>query len=391
VVGLLVAALAACSEAPAVESSPEAAPALGVTRQAAIAIPSDSDFFPYLCQGAQAGDVMGDPVTGNRERDMVGDAIFPAFYRAATPTHVFFRMRIDANPLRNNGVDMQPSSWDVLVNTDANLNTYEFMHTVDGNMAGTKVRWVRNSIQEPGNPRDPANDQAGDLLADFTPSTDYYAVKVAPDGSAFSGDPDYFVTLVIPKATLAAAGLNLSQSFVVWGGTNAQNYSLNADFGCYVGIPPVLGDADMDPGPLDPAGTPDAIGDTVTLAENTSVTTAVLANDTGLRDTPLTVTITVPPANGTAVVKTGNTVTYTPAANYDGPDSYTYQVQDVDGQSDVATVSVTVTPVNAPLRQGARHRRRWPERPRHQCGGVRRYRSPPGVVPRHPPREATTG
>jgi outer membrane protein OmpA-like peptidoglycan-associated protein len=318
-----------------------------VNRQAAITLPADADFYPYRCQAANAGDVSGDPVTGNRERDMVGDATFPAFYRAADATHVFFRMRIDANPLKNNGVDLQPSSWDVLVDTDNNLQTYEFMLTADGNMAGTKVHWVRNSVQQVGNPRDPAGDNMpADLLANFSPATDYYKVRLTGDGSNFSGDPDYFVTLVIPKANLQAAGLNLNNSFVAWGGTNAQNYSLNADFGCFVGIPGNLADAAPEPGPLDPAGTPDAIADSAVTNEDTAVTTTVLANDVGLRDTPISLTITTQPTNGSVVVNPNNTVTYTPAANFHGTDSYTYRIADSEGQSDTAVVTVTVTPVN---------------------------------------------
>ena len=39
-------------------------------------------------------------------------------------------------------------------------------------------------------------------------------------------------------------------------------------------------------------------------------------------------------------------VTYTPAANYNGPDSFTFKANDGTVDSAVATVSVTVTPVN---------------------------------------------
>jgi len=41
-------------------------------------------------------------------------------------------------------------------------------------------------------------------------------------------------------------------------------------------------------------------------------------------------------------------VTYTPAANYNGPDSFTFRVWDGAAFSNTATVSITVTPVNDP-------------------------------------------
>lgn len=43
-----------------------------------------------------------------------------------------------------------------------------------------------------------------------------------------------------------------------------------------------------------------------------------------------------------------NTVTYTPAANYNGPDSFTFKVNDGQTDSAPATVNITVTPVTDP-------------------------------------------
>ena len=65
-----------------------------------------------------------------------------------------------------------------------------------------------------------------------------------------------------------------------------------------------------------------------------------LAPDTG---ETLTVTAVGHPAHGTVTLV--GVVSYTPNANYFGPDSFTYTIS--DGKADrTATVDVTVTPVN---------------------------------------------
>ncbi|MCK4927093.1 MAG: cadherin-like domain-containing protein, partial [Candidatus Aenigmarchaeota archaeon] len=51
------------------------------------------------------------------------------------------------------------------------------------------------------------------------------------------------------------------------------------------------------------------------------------------------------PNEGTATVS-GDTATYTPNLNYNGPDSFTYRAYDEQEYSNIATVSITVNPVN---------------------------------------------
>ena len=91
---------------------------------------------------------------------------------------------------------------------------------------------------------------------------------------------------------------------------------------------------------------PVAANDTATTAEDTAVSIAVLANDTDADGDLLAFVIIGDVAHGAAVVGANGTITYTPAANYNGTDSFTYTLSDGHGGMATAAVSVTVTPVN---------------------------------------------
>ena len=91
---------------------------------------------------------------------------------------------------------------------------------------------------------------------------------------------------------------------------------------------------------------PVAVNDSTTTAENTAATIAVLANDTDADGDSLSVASVTTPAHGTAVIDAGGTVTYSPAANYSGADSFSYTAADGQGGTATATVTVTVTNVN---------------------------------------------
>ncbi|MBY5162749.1 Ig-like domain-containing protein [Salsipaludibacter albus] len=93
---------------------------------------------------------------------------------------------------------------------------------------------------------------------------------------------------------------------------------------------------------------PVAADDIATTDEDVAVSIDVLANDTDADGDPLTVANVSTPAHGTAVVAADGTVTYTPAANFHGVDAFTYTADDGTSASNVATVSITVVPVNDP-------------------------------------------
>jgi len=102
---------------------------------------------------------------------------------------------------------------------------------------------------------------------------------------------------------------------------------------------------------------PDAVDDNVTTPEDTPLVISVLANDTdvdGALDLS-TLQIASSPTNGTVTVdNTTGTITYSPAANFNGADSFTYSITD-DGAplpvlTSTATVNITVAAVNdAPI------------------------------------------
>jgi DNA/RNA endonuclease G (NUC1) len=90
---------------------------------------------------------------------------------------------------------------------------------------------------------------------------------------------------------------------------------------------------------------PVANNDTATTDEDTAVNVNVVGNDSDLDGDALSVTAVTQPAHGSAAFS-GGSVTYTPAADYNGGDSFTYTVSDGHGGSATATVSVTVNAVN---------------------------------------------
>lgn len=79
--------------------------------------------------------------------------------------------------------------------------------------------------------------------------------------------------------------------------------------------------------------------------EDQSVVGTIIATDPD--GNPLTASITSAPANGSASIN-GLTVTYAPALNFNGSDTFVVTVSDGKGGADAAMVSVTVAPVDDP-------------------------------------------
>src|SRR4051794_7171510 len=91
---------------------------------------------------------------------------------------------------------------------------------------------------------------------------------------------------------------------------------------------------------------PVANDDSTTVAEDGTIDIAVLGNDTDAGGDTLSVASVTQGLHGTVTINPDKTVKYTPAANYNGSDSFTYTVSDGNGGSATGTVTITVTSVN---------------------------------------------
>src|SRR6185437_14296273 len=96
---------------------------------------------------------------------------------------------------------------------------------------------------------------------------------------------------------------------------------------------------------------PAAVNDSYATDEDTPLvvsTGGLLANDTDVDGDPLTSILVDTPQHGTVTLNADGTFTYTPAANYNGTDGFTYKANDGTVDSNVAAVTITVNPVNDP-------------------------------------------
>ena len=104
----------------------------------------------------------------------------------------------------------------------------------------------------------------------------------------------------------------------------------------------------------DPTNTPPVAGnDSFSTPEDaplTIPTADLLANDSDADEDPVTIQSFGSPGHGTLLDNQDGTITYTPDADFNGTDGFTYTIRDGRGGQDTATVTVDVTPVDdAPI------------------------------------------
>jgi VCBS repeat-containing protein len=95
---------------------------------------------------------------------------------------------------------------------------------------------------------------------------------------------------------------------------------------------------------------PVAVNDSYSVNEdgtlNVNAATGVLDNDTDDEDDPLTALPLSSTANGSVLLNTDGSFTYSPNDDFNGSDSFTYRANDGTSNSNTATVNITVNAVN---------------------------------------------
>jgi cysteine-rich repeat protein len=147
-----------------------------------------------------AGDALG-------ARDIVGNAANPMLYIASDATHLYFRLRLDSDPLQN-VTNFKAVGWGCLINTDGNQQTFEYSTIVDGANNPDTISFYKNMVTTtPNGVADPPDAPAISFVqSPLTAGIGHAQVVTAP--SMFGGDPDYFMQWAIEWTPLVAAGFN---------------------------------------------------------------------------------------------------------------------------------------------------------------------------------------
>ena len=211
-----------------------------------------------------------------------------------------------------------------------------FVYTLNDGIGGTATATVTVTTTS-------AND--GPVAVDdatTTPEDAAVTIAVLPNDSDLDGDTVSVTGASTPAHGSAAVNANGTISYTPaanYHGADSFTYTIGDGNGGSATATVTVTVTGVNDGPA-------AVNDTATTAEDTTISITVLTNDSDLDGDTLSVTSVTVPAHGAAVINPDKTIAYTPAANYNGPDSFSYTIGDGNGGSATATVNVTVTGTN---------------------------------------------
>ncbi|MFF5079467.1 beta strand repeat-containing protein [Actinoplanes sp. NPDC000266] len=161
-------------------------------------------------------------------------------------------------------------------------------------------------------------------------------IDVLANDSDPNGDPLTVTVDVAPghgTATVNSDGTITYTPADGYRGTDSFHYTVTDGKGGTAGATVTLGVVNTAPTALDDAATTDT---------DTAVTVHPLANDSDENGDDIQLTAITTPAHGAAVLAADGTVAYTPAAGYQGTDTFTYSITDAFGKTASALVTITV-------------------------------------------------
>jgi VCBS repeat-containing protein len=244
---------------------------------------------------------------------------------------------IVSNGMRGTAVITDPTTGTFVYTPNGNANGSDtFTFKVNDGTSDSNVATVTVTIT-PVNDAPVATDQTATTAEDA-------AQPVTLSGSDVEGDPLAFSIVTGPShGVLSGAAPSLIY-------TPAADYNGNDSFTFTANDG--LADSQVaivtiEITPVNDA--PAAAGQSVTTAEDGARSVTLTASD--VDGDPLIFSIVAGPSHGVLSGPAPN-LTYTPAANYNGSDSFTFRVNDGTVDSNVATVSITITALNdAPVAQ----------------------------------------
>ncbi len=244
----------------------------------------------------------------------------------------------------NGTVDLNPDGTVTFTPAPNYSGPASFTYTIDDGNGGSDTATVTVNVAPANDAPEAVDDTLG--AVEDTPLTLSTVDIVDPNDTDLDGD-----TLTITSVGGASNGtVDLNPDGTVTF-TPAPNYSGPASF-TYT-IDDGNGGSDtatvtVNVAPANDA--PEAVDDTLGAVEDTPLTLSTVdivdPNDTDLDGDTLTITSVGGASNGTVDLNPDGTVTFTPAPNYSGPASFTYTIDDGNGGSDTATVTVNVAPAN---------------------------------------------
>jgi hypothetical protein len=202
------------------------------------------------------------------------------------------------------------------------------------------------------------------LAPAVTPGT-FSVNENSPNGTAvgtvIATDPnggDHLTFSIISGNTGGTFAINPNTGAITVANSSTLNFEVKPQYTLVVratdnGVPPLFDNGNITINVNNVNDAPVAVADTNTVAEEGTLTVAapgVLANDTD-EDVPhtLTAVLNAGPVHAQSFALNANgSYNYTPVVNYVGSDVFTYHANDGTLDSNVVSVTITITPVNDP-------------------------------------------